>query len=167
MQLLWLLTKLQPKLPNALPHSLFATHQMLVLVTKLVLCHLLLPISLQRMQFQKEEMQYFHLHYKSLPQLLNLFGLIHRFLKLREEFHPNYQVILQQVVQIVIQQLLLHDLLVMDLFELLFLYLYCLIILLVNNLGFASLKQFREAKLKHREQLRQGHHEPLNIHDHF
>ena len=124
MQLWWLLTKLQPKLPNALPHSSCATHQMLVLVTKLVLCHLLLQVNLQRMQFQKEEMQCFHLHYKSLLQLLNLFELIHRFLKLREEFHPNYQVILQLVVQIVILQLQRHDLLVLDLFELLFLYLY-------------------------------------------
>ena len=70
------------------------------------------------MQFQKEEMQYFHLHYKSLLQLLNLFELIHRFLKLREESHPNYQVILQQVVQIVILQHQLLDLLELDLFEL-------------------------------------------------
>ena len=70
------------------------------------------------MQFQKEEMQYFHLHYKSLRQLLNLFVLIHRFLKLREEFHPNYQVILQPVAQIVILQHQLLDLLELDLFEL-------------------------------------------------
>ena len=118
MQLWWLLTKLQPKLPNALPHSLCATHQMLVLVTKLVLCHLLLQVNLQRMQFRKEGMQYFHLHYKSLPQLLNLFALIHRFLKLREESHPNYQVILQPVAQIANLQHLLRDLLVLDLFEL-------------------------------------------------